>query len=116
MASVVGTSDNPQIREFNRRKIVSWVHDQIMNRKLENRVKESQLFLDALGEMHEDIVFECTVAERRMWVVGRRRRGLVVMWRRLGTYFMIQRRSILIRLKFKCDGAGAMELDFLLMC
>jgi hypothetical protein len=61
MASVVGTSDNPRIREFNRRQVVGLVHDQIMNRKLEDRVKESQWFLDALAEMHKDIVFECTV-------------------------------------------------------
>jgi hypothetical protein len=65
MASVVGTSDNPRIREFNRRQVVGLVHNQITNRKFEDRVKESQWFLDALAEMHKDIVFECTVVEEK---------------------------------------------------
>lgn len=65
MASIVGTSDNPRIREFNRRQVVGLVHNQITNRKQEDRVKESQWFLDALAEMHKDIVFECTVVEEK---------------------------------------------------
>jgi hypothetical protein len=95
LASVVGTSDNPRVWDFNRRQIVGLVHDQIKNRKFEDRVKESQWFLDALEEMHKDIVFECMVVEEK--------ERAVAMWRRWRTCFTIQRRGMLIRLKFKSD-------------
>jgi hypothetical protein len=76
MASVIGTSDNPRILEFNQRRIVSLVHDQIRNRKVEDRVKESQWFLDAFREMHEDIVSECTVVRMEAVGGGEMKKGL----------------------------------------
>jgi hypothetical protein len=65
MAYLIDSSNNPQIRMFNRRQTVDLIRDVIHYRKPEERVAELEWYLDAFMVIRDDMVAKCKDAKSK---------------------------------------------------